>query len=66
MGMKGQAEIMEYTSRIVAGNHNNIMRRESIVMQANYDLTTVWGEALITINAIAADCADCLHKHGLG
>ena len=65
MLLNGQAEIIEFTCRIVDGNHNNIMRGESIVMQAHYDLLPVHATARHEIFEIALDCREVLKKHGV-
>jgi hypothetical protein len=62
--LRGEVEIIEYKCRIVDGSHNNIMRRDSILHQVNYDLMTVASDAAIEINRIARDCMETLRQVG--
>ena len=65
MILKGQVEIIEFMCRIVDGNYSNVMRRESIVRQAHYDLVTVHITANREIRGIALDCREVLKKYGV-
>ena len=65
MILKGPVEIIEFTCRIVDGNHNNTMHRERIVSQAEFALMAVHATAQHEIREIALDCREVLKKYGV-